>query len=66
MPLDLAQHRSLAAKAREAIDVFGRIDILINNGGMSCRGEVADTTIETHKKVMDVNYFGAVELTRGP
>jgi len=34
LPLDLAEPASLAEKAREAESAFGRIDILINNGGI--------------------------------
>lgn len=44
---------------------YGTIDILINNGGISNRGTVLDTSIEVDSKVMAVNYFGTVALTKG-
>jgi len=40
------------------------IDILVNNGGMSVRGSVKETTLSVHRRVMDVNYFGSIALTR--
>lgn len=43
----------------------GDIDIFINNGGISTRGSVMDTDIEVDMRVMTVNYFGPVALTKG-
>ena len=48
-----------------AASLFGAIDILINNAGMSYRGSIEDTDIEVHQKLMTVNYFGQVALTKG-
>ena len=44
--------------------MFGRIDILVNCGGMSVRGGALETKLEVHRRIMDINYFGALELTR--
>lgn len=65
LPLDLAKHDELPAKAEEAVAHFGKVDILINNGGRGFRGLVQDTEMEIHKQIMDVNYFGTVALTKG-
>lgn len=46
------------------IDVFGGIDILINNAGISMRALVEDTDTEVIRRVMDINFFGAVYCTR--
>ncbi len=45
------------------IKVFGGIDILINNAGISMRSLVKDVDIDVIKKVMDINFFGAVYCT---
>ncbi len=37
LPLDLEAYANLDSKVAEAIDWFGRIDILVNNGGVSQR-----------------------------
>lgn len=46
------------------INVFGGIDIIINNAGISMRSLFKDAEVEVIKKVMDINFFGAVYCTR--
>jgi len=62
--LDLADLDSIPISAQRAIQVYGHIDILINNAGMSYRGTVLDTKIKVDQRIMTVNYFGPLELTR--
>lgn len=45
--------------------IFGHIDILVNNGGISNRGDILSTDAEVFKKIMVVNYFGNMVLTKG-
>jgi short-subunit dehydrogenase len=47
-----------------SIKVFGGIDILINNAGISMRALLKDTSIEVIRKVMDINFFGTVYCTK--
>jgi len=46
------------------IERFGKIDILINNAGISMRAEFEETDIETIKRVMDINFWGTVYCTK--
>ena len=46
------------------IDEFGRLDILINNAGMSMRGLFKDTTLDLFKTIMDINFIGAVNMSK--
>lgn len=64
LPLDLVQPASLEEKAAEAEKAFGRVDILINNGGVSQRSLVMETSLETDRKIMEINYFSGVILTK--
>jgi dehydrogenase/reductase SDR family protein 7B len=64
LPLDLGDPASLEEKAKEAQNIFGRIDILINNGGISQRSLVLETSLETDRKIMEINYFSGVILTK--
>lgn len=64
LPLDLAEPASIAEKAKEAEQAFGRIDILINNGGVSQRSLTLETSLETDRKIMEINYFSGVILTK--
>ncbi|XP_060580242.1 dehydrogenase/reductase SDR family member 7B-like [Ruditapes philippinarum] len=64
LQVDLADVSSLEKKGDEAVDIFGHVDILINNAGISYRGSIQDTDIDVHMKVMTVNYFGQIALTK--
>lgn len=50
--------------AEEALRVFGRIDILINNAGISMRAVFEDVDPAVIRKVMDINFFGVVYATK--
>src|SRR5678810_1127554 len=44
--------------------IYGGIDILINNAGISMRAELKDASVDVIKKVMEINFFGAVYCTK--
>ena len=48
----------------KAIEKFGRIDVLINNAGISMRALLKDTDIDVLHRVMDVNFWGTVYCTK--
>lgn len=62
--LDLEEYTNLQPKVDEALAAFGRIDILVNNGGISQRSFVKDTQIAVDKRIMDINYLGTVALSK--
>ncbi len=64
LPLDLANTANKDELTKIVISRFGRIDILINNGGISQRALTLDTSIETDRKIMEVNFFGTIALTK--
>ena len=64
LTLDLAEADSLTTKTNEAIALFGQVDILINNGGISQRSLVKDTKLEVDRNLMEVNYFGNIALAK--
>jgi len=64
IPLDLEKHDELPQKVAQAITFFNKIDILINNGGVSQRSLVKDTIIDVDKRIMNINYLGTVALTK--
>lgn len=53
--------KNLILAAQES---HGRIDVLINNAGISMRALFADTNIDVLKKLMDVNFWGTVYCTK--
>lgn len=64
LPLDLEDYNSLFSKTEEALTLFGTIDILFNNGGISQRSLAKDTSLNVDKRIMDINYLGTVALTK--
>lgn len=62
--LDLEDYSNFQPKVNEAISAFGRVDILVNNGGISQRSLVNDTHISVDKRLMDINYLGTVGLSK--
>lgn len=64
LPLDLEKIESFSNAAQTAIAHFGKIDILINNAGLSQRSLAKDTSVEVDKRIMNVNYIGTVALSK--
>ena len=62
--LDLEDYKTLDQKATAAIMLFGRVDVLVNNGGISQRSFVKDTNLSVDKRIMDINYLGTIALTK--
>ncbi len=64
LPLDLEQPDTFAEKTAAIVERFGGIDILVHNGGITQRALAADTDLAVDRRLMEVNYFGAVALTK--
>ncbi len=64
MPLDLEQSETLFTKADEAWKIYSKIDILINAGGISQRSNVLETETAVEQKIMNINYWGTVNLSK--
>ncbi len=62
-PLDLADAESIATTAKQVL-ANHQIDILVNNGGISQRSLLAETSMEVYRKLMEVNYFGTIHLSK--
>ena len=62
--LDLTDLSNVMDTVDSIIARTGRVDILVNNGGISQRSFVGETPLEVDRKIMEVNFFGAVGLTK--
>jgi dehydrogenase/reductase SDR family protein 7B len=61
---DVSREEDNKMMAAEAVRLFGRIDILINNAGISMRAMFEDVDLDVIRKVMDINFFGVVYATK--
>ena len=64
MVADVSSENDCRRFIEMTIKVFGGIDVLINNAGISMRAELKDATVDVIKKVMDINFFGTVYCTK--
>jgi len=64
IPLDLEKNRDYRHKVDEVIQKYSTIDYLIVNGGVSQRSFVFETPIEIDRKLMEINYFGNIAITK--
>lgn len=65
LPLDLENAESEGPIALQKIHhEFGYPDILINNAGVSQRGLALETGISMDRKLMEINFFGSIILTK--
>ncbi len=64
LPLDLSKADTLLLSTEAAIQLFGHIDILINNGGISQRSLAKETKLQVDREIMEIDYFGTIALTK--
>jgi NADP-dependent 3-hydroxy acid dehydrogenase YdfG len=57
-PTDVTDEQQVIALFAQAIDAFGRLDILVNNAGVFDGGPLEELSLETWRKVIDVNLTG--------
>lgn len=64
LTLDLSDSASLEKASALALQKYGPIDILVNNAGISQRCLAVETGLAVDRRIMEVNFFGAVALTK--
>ncbi len=64
LPLDVEKTEEIPQKTKQAIEHFGRIDVLFNNAGISQRSSVIETDMVVYEKIFNLNFFGVIALTK--
>jgi len=64
IPLDLGEPESLERAAAAVTERLGRVDLLINNAGVSQRALAADTDLAVDRRLIEIDYLGTVALTK--
>lgn len=62
--VDLADTSNVGMLAQQILSHYGKIDVLINNGGISQRATAFDTTMDVNRQIMEVNFFGNIAMTK--
>ena len=62
--VDVASRAAVEDWADTVVERFGRVNVLVNNAGVSLTGEVADLEVEDMEWIVDVNFWGVVHGTR--
>ncbi|MCB0641776.1 MAG: SDR family oxidoreductase [Phaeodactylibacter sp.] len=63
-PLDVADFEAIPAALETVRQEIGSVDILINNAGVSQRSLAKDTPLAVDQRIMNINFFGAVAMTK--
>lgn len=61
---DVSNYNDCKNFIESTINVFGCIDILINNAGISMRALLKDADVDVIRKVMEINFFGTLYCTK--
>lgn len=64
LPLDVVDGEARNQAVQDALAWKGHIDVLLNNAGVTQRASSLETTEAAARKIMDVNFFAPIELTR--
>ena len=64
LSIDVSTDSECRQLIQQTIKIYGRLDVLINNAGISMRALFTETSLETLHKVMDTNFWGAVYCTK--
>lgn len=64
LPMDMVDTDAMAGKVEAVLTQCGRIDVLVNNAGVSQRSLVKDTELAVDRRIMEVDFFGPVALTK--
>lgn len=64
VPFDVTDASEREAAAETVLGQCERIDILVNNAGIGQRSLAKDTTLEVDRRVMEVDFFAPIALTK--
>lgn len=64
LPLDVTSYASMPAAVEGIMQTFGRIDMLINNAGISQRSLCIDTDFSVYQQIFEIDVLGQIALTQ--
>lgn len=64
LPMDVTKPEDISKNVQIVKDTFGKVDILINNAGISQRSLAEETPLEVDRLIFETDFFSAVMLTK--
>lgn len=64
IPTNVTVEKDVMNLFQQTLETFGRVDILVNSAGMSCRTPTDEMSLETWRSILDVNLTGAFLCSR--
>lgn len=64
LPMDVAETERAAEHAATVENAFGGVDVLVHCAGVSQRSWTVETPLTLDRKIMEINYFGTIALTK--
>ena len=64
VPFDLSDTSEIGKIVEEQLRLSGRLDYLLNIGGISQRARIEETPLWLDRKIFEINYFGTISLTK--
>ena len=64
LPMDVTNYDVIEENVDIVLNKFGKIDVLINNAGISQRGLTVETNFEVDRRIIEINYFWNIALTK--
>ncbi len=64
IPFDLSDMKGIDDIVQQQVMAFGKIDYLLNIGGVSQRSRIEETPLWLDRKIFEINYFGTITLTK--
>jgi 3-oxoacyl-[acyl-carrier protein] reductase len=62
--LDVTDPEACEKAVQEVVDTFGKLDVLVNNAGISQKVTIADMTIQDVERIFKVNFYGMFNITK--
>ena len=64
VPTDVTDEEAVRELARQSVEVFGRIDVWVNNAGVMVYGPFEDVPTDVFRRVIETNLFGQIHGAR--
>ncbi|KAN0047700.1 hypothetical protein ACTA71_002085 [Dictyostelium dimigraforme] len=61
---DITNDESVKSAVQKTIEIFGKVDVLVNNAGYGLVGSIEELSDKEFRKIYDVNVFGVLNLLR--